>query len=217
MSARGGGAAADAQTRAYAARTADIVRQLRGEICAPERPHGLPAVVVMMGLPGSGKTHLSRILRERLGAAHVASDHLRSRLFLAASYSEAENALVSGCIDGLLDELLGEGHRVILDATHLTARSRRAAEVTAAKHRVPVVHVHVVADEAATRERLARRRAARAAGDYSEADERVWARMASRAFEAPPGGHLEVFSGPDLDAQVERIVTAVEAACAAGS
>lgn len=205
------------QTRAYAERVDDLVTLLRTEIGAPAVPHGTPAVVVMMGVPGVGKSHCARSLAARLGAAHVASDQLRSRLFIAASYAEEENATIFRCVEVLVDELLGEGHRVIVDATNLLARNRGSTVAAARRHAVPLIFVRVVAEEAAILERLAGRRAARAADDHSDADIRVYLRMKDRAFEPPEGGFLELRNGDRLADEIERVVRAVEQACASAS
>ncbi len=205
------------QTRAYAERVGELVALLRQEIAAPSRPQGRPVLVVLMGLPGVGKSHCARALAARLGAAQVATDQLRSRLFIAASYTDAENATVFRCVAALVDELLGEGHRVIVDATNLVARSREPVVAAARRHGVPAVFVHVVADEARIRERLAGRRVARAADDHSDADVRVYERMTERAFERPAGGALELRNGDGLVDEIDRIVRSVEQACASAS
>src|SRR2546430_15002668 len=89
--------ASAAQTRAYAARPDALAPQLRAEIATvPAAPHGKPALVLLMGLPGVGKSHCARLLCARLGAAHVASGELRSRLFIAAAYAEDVNRAVVG-------------------------------------------------------------------------------------------------------------------------
>src|SRR5207244_3808317 len=128
------GAATAAQTRAYVARAAALAPQLRAEIAVmPARPHGRPALVVLMGLPGAGKSHCARLLCARLGAAHVASDELRSRLFIAASYADEENRAVFAVAAAVVDSLLADGHRVVLDATNLLAANRAAAVAAAGR------------------------------------------------------------------------------------
>src|SRR5256712_11932885 len=110
---RPSGAGTAAQTRAYAARAAAIAEQLRREVAeVPGRPHGRPAVVLLMGLPGGGKSHVARLLCARLGAAHVATDELRSRLFIAPPYTDAENRAGLATAAALVGGLLAEGHRV---------------------------------------------------------------------------------------------------------
>ena len=206
--------ATKAQTRLYAEHVDTLVAQLRDEIGVPARPAGTAALVVLMGYPGVGKSHCARLLAARLGAAHVASDQLRSRLFIAPSYSDLENATLFKCVDALVDGLLADGHRVIVDATNLVARYRSASVGAAERRHAPVVFVRVTADDAAIRDRLARRRASREPDDHSDADERVYERMRDRPFEPPAAGYLELVNGPDLDVAVERIAAEVERACA---
>lgn len=201
-----------AQTRAYAARPDVLAPQLRREIAtAPITPHGKPALILVMGLPGVGKSHCARLLCDRLGAAHVASDELRSRLFIAASYADDENRAVFAAATALVDGFLEEGHRVVVDATNLVARNRAGTVQAARRRGIPIVYVRVLASEEDARLRLASRRAARAAGDHSEADESIYDRMRSHTFEPPPEGFLELVNGPELATEIDRIVAAVEA------
>jgi len=193
------------QTRALAERVPEVVATLRAAVPAPPTPRGAPALLVMMGFPGVGKSHCARLLAERLGAAHVASDHLRGQLFLAASYAQDENAAVFRIVDGLVERLLDEGHRVIVDATHLRRGARESMGALARRRGVPLTHVLVVADEAETLARLAERRRARAAGDRSDADERVYAAMRERGFEEPEGPYLTLRNGPDPAPEIERV------------
>ncbi len=205
---RGSRGAALAQTRALAEHSRELVKQLRAEIGVPERPSGRAALVMLMGFPGVGKTHCARLLAARLGAAHVATDHLRSRLFIAASYADEENRAVFTVAEALVEELLAEGHVVVLDATNLVARYRSPMESLARRRGVTLLHVLVVADDADARARLAARAVARADGDHSDADVGVYERMRSRGFEAPEQ-FVELRNGPDLTAEIERIVASL--------
>ena len=209
---RGSSAGTAAQTRAYASHPDVLAPQLRAEIATvPASPHGRPALIVLMGLPGVGKSHCALIICERIGAAHVASDELRSRMFIAPSYVEAENRAIFGALTALTDALLAEGHRVVLDATNLVARNREPAVAAARRRGVPVTFVHVTGSEAETRARLASRRSDRAPNDHSEADETIYERMRGQRFEAPPEGYVELVNGDDLAGQIERVVAAIEA------
>src|SRR5205823_2657241 len=101
--------------------------------------------------------------------------------------------------------LLGDGHIVVLDATHLVARNRLPAENVAHAHGARVHHVLVTADDATVRERLAMRSRGRAADDHSDADLPVYERMRARGFEAPTTGYHEIHSGPELLAAIARV------------
>lgn len=198
-----------AQTRALAAHRRALVAQMRDEIGVPAAPSGRAALVMLMGFPGVGKSHCGRLLALRLGAAHVATDHLRSRLFIAASYADDENAAVFGIAEALVDELLAEGHTVVLDATHLVARYRAPAERVATSRGVPIHHVLITAVEADVRARLLARSSDRAADDHSDADLVVYERMRDRGFEAPPGGYQEIRNGASLAAEIERVALVI--------
>jgi predicted kinase len=211
---RPSGAATKAQTRAYADHVDTLVAQLRYEIGAPAVAAGQAALVVLMGYPGVGKSHCARLLAARINAAPVASDQLRSRLFIAPTYADEENGTVFKLVEALVGGLLGEGHRVIVDATNLLARYRAASVGAARRRGAPVIFVWVTADEPAIRARLAQRRAGRAADDHSDANELVYERMRDRPFEPPAEGYLELVNGPGLRDGIERIAAEVERLCA---
>jgi predicted kinase len=202
-------AAIHGQTQSLLAHRQALVAQLRQEIGVGAAPTGRAALVMLMGLPGVGKSHCARLLATALGATHVASDHLRSRLFIAASYTESENAAVFAIAEALVDELLGEGQVVVLDATNLVARNRAPAENVARRRGASLFHVLVTADEADTRARLASRAGGRAADDHSDADVRVYERMRAREFEPPAGGHLVIRNGPALADDIARVADVV--------
>ena len=202
---RGSDAATRTQTRALVAHRRELVAQLREEIGVPALPAGRAMLVMVMGYPGVGKSHCARLLASRLGAAHVATDHLRSRLFIAPSYAEEENEAVFGIAEALLDELLADGHVVVLDATHLVARYRAPAEKVARSRGVPLRHLLVTSPDADVRARLAQRGRERAVGDHSDADLGVYERMRSRAFEPPADGYLEIRNGPAVGGEIDRV------------
>ena len=197
-----------AQTRALAEHRGELVAQLRAEIGLPARPNGRAALVILMGFPGVGKTHCARLLAVRLGAAHVATDHLRSRLFVAASYGAEENRTVFSLAETLVDDLLAEGHVVVLDATNLIASYRAPMESVASRRGAALLHVLVIADDAETRARLDARAVARSDGDHSDADVGVYERMRERGFEAPKH-FVELRNGAELSSEIERVAAAL--------
>ena len=112
----------------------------------------------------------------------------------------------------LVDGLLSEGHRVVVDATNLVARNRAGTTGVARRRRIPVTYVRVTSSDEDARARLLSRRAGRAAGDHSEADEPIYERMRRQPFEPPAEGFLELTNGADLAGEIDRIVAAVERA-----
>jgi predicted kinase len=210
VSPRQSGAATRAQTRLLAERVPEVVEGLLGAVPRPAKPHGSPAIAVLMGFPGVGKTHCARLLTQRLGAAHVASDQLRSQLFVAPSYADPENTAVFRILEALVERLIDDRYRVIVDATHLSRRSRASTLALAGLRGVPCAHVLVTSDESEALARLAERRRARAEYDRSDADERVYLAMRDQGFEEP-AEYLTIRNGPDLASEIDRVSRALEA------
>ena len=205
-----------AQTRALAERADEVVAGLLLEVGAPDVPHGEPAILVLMGFPGVGKSHCARLLAARLRAAHVASDHLRRQLFVAPSYGQEENAMLFRVVDGLVERLLEARHRVIVDATHLRRDTRRSVAALAARRETPIAYVLVTSSEPETLARLALRARAPAEDDQSEADERVYGFMRARGFEEPDVPYLTLANGPALAGEIDRVAVALEDRWSAG-
>ena len=156
-----------------------------------------PALVLMCGLSGSGKTWLARLLAEQLSAIHVRSDVERKRSAGLDPSAQSGSGLAQGLYSSemsarVYDDLaraaadgLAGGYTVIVDATFLRRDQRaRFAELGAASGAA----TQFVCCQAPPRELRARILArSRAASDASEADLSVleWQR-----------GRMEPF-GPD--------------------
>lgn len=132
-------------------------------------------LILLSGLPGTGKTTLAQRLADRLGALHVESDAVRRQLFPQPAYTPAEHGAVFARAEALVADGLAEGRVVIVDATNLTVRDRRRF-ARLAERAGGMVAVRVTAPAEVVRERLARPRQG-----FSEAGPDVYDRMAPRA------------------------------------
>lgn len=142
-----------------------------------------PAIVVMHGVTGSGKSTVARALVELLGAVRLRSDVERKRMHgigpaerparaqLATLYSQQSTEAVYLRLGALAAGLVRDGMAVVIDACSLKRRERAAFEAMAAALRVPVAIVDVRAREATMRERIGKRLAQGA--DPSDADAAV--------------------------------------------
>jgi predicted kinase len=75
------------------------------------------SLVIVCGLPGSGKSYFARALAERIGAKHLNSDEIRQHLFEDRSYSTREKIAVYRQMADLAFEYLEKDKRVVVDAT----------------------------------------------------------------------------------------------------
>jgi predicted kinase len=139
----------------------------------PPRRH--PALVLISGLPGTGKSQFARELQGRTGAAVLESDALRRLLAQKPSYSWQESRRLFAAIHAVAERLLCEGIPVILDATNLAEAHRRPLYAIAEKSQVRLLLVEVTAPVDVARARLAERAAA--GESSSEADVTIYERM----------------------------------------
>jgi predicted kinase len=69
-----------------------------------------------MGLPGSGKTTLGKMIEEITGATYLSSDDYRLLLFRKPCFSQEEHDMLYATLDHNVLHLLEAGHDVIYDA-----------------------------------------------------------------------------------------------------
>jgi uncharacterized protein len=149
----------------------------------------------MHGISGSGKTHVSTAILERLGAIRLRSDVERKRMIglapearpspeqQATLYAPEGIAAVYRRLLDLAGQLLAGGHLVIIDATFLKREQRLPFQHLARDLDAGFAIVHCSADTQTLRERLVKR--GYASGDASDADIAVMERQRSQA--EPPG------------------------------
>ncbi len=137
-------------------------------------------LLLMHGVSGSGKSHVSEALVEALPALRIRSDRERKRLFPDADATGALNSGLYGAdataatYARLLDlsrALLAAGHSVIVDATFLKRSQRQPFQALAAANQIPCLIVSCTAPPETLRHRIAER-AARGS-DVSDANATV--------------------------------------------
>ncbi len=167
-----------------------------------------PALIVISGLPGTGKSYLSRRLSGRLLYPILESDALRKQLFSAPTYSAIESGILFRAIHRLIEELLGKGIPVILDATNLTERYRERLYNIAEKRKAKLILVRVQAPPEVVKQRLENRLKKRNNGEKSDADWEVYQKLSATA-EKIRRNHFTVDTSKDITPAVDKIVREV--------
>jgi len=154
-----------------------------------------PTLILMCGLPGSGKSFLATELVRHLGFDIVRSDLLRKELAglrptdrsrepqdTAQLYGEAMTHRVYGEMLRRAEQALAAGRSIILDAT-MPARSLREPFIHVARRRgAPLLLIEATCGEQESRRRLGVR--AQTGTDPSDADWKVYLDARAR-FEVP--------------------------------
>ncbi len=128
-----------------------------------------PALIVMTGLSGTGKSTVARRVARALGAPLFASDVVRKQLarvegtapaaWREGIYRPELTAATYDQLFALAEAELAAGRPAVLDAAFLTAEQRAGAAAQAAHHGVPLMLIETVCDEATVAARLAARSA----------------------------------------------------------
>lgn len=124
-------------------------------------------IIIVFGLPGSGKSYFASRLAEKIGAKYVNSDRLRKKLFPVRDYSDREKRVV---YDHMLEEMMqavAKNKDLVLDAT-FHRKETRDLFTNKISGNGKIIFVEVQADEDIIRERVSRKR------DDSEADFEVY-------------------------------------------
>ena len=152
-----------------------------------------PALILMSGLPATGKSHAARALAHPFEAVVLRSDVVRKELAGSTPapvggpsetgrYApEVTRRTYAALLERARDHL-GRGRTVIVDATFSTAAKRRLFLDAAGALEVPCVLVEMTCSETVVRERLRAR-----AGDADEPSDADWSvyRYAKERFEPP--------------------------------
>jgi predicted kinase len=150
-----------------------------------------PILIIMHGFSGSGKTVLSQIALEVLGAIRVRSDVERKRLHGLAAGVRTNSGVGEGLyaasagqatyenLAALAEHIIASGLPAVVDATFLKRHQRAQFQALAAKHKVLFAILDVQAAEPTLRQRIASRAAV--GTDASEASEAVLDRQLATA------------------------------------
>ncbi|SEF17530.1 hypothetical protein SAMN05216533_8379 [Streptomyces sp. Ag109_O5-10] len=171
-------------------------------------------LVLVGGLPGSGKSTLSGALADRLGVTLLSSDRIRKELAGIPAGQSAAAGFGEGLYTpewtartyaALLDRaavLLSLGESVVLDATWSDARQREAAVRTAERTHADLVALHCRVPDDVSAGRLSTR-----SPGVSDAGPDIARAMAAR--EAPWPEAVPVDTSGALEASVAQALTAV--------
>lgn len=146
-------------------------------------------IVIITGLPGSGKSYFASRIAQMLSAAYINSDKVRKELLALPSYSCEEKILV---YDEMLKQAIQaseHGKEVVIDATFCTNALRN--KFTNQLQKIACVFfIEMIANEDLIKERLMQR------GNDSDADLNAY-KSVKKLWEPVSGNHLVLQSTND--------------------
>lgn len=148
------------------------------------------SLLMMVGLPGTGKSSVVENLQKRVSCVVVSTDNIRLLMRNKPTYTAAEMMLVYEVCYSIIEARLKQGQRVVFDASNYLAARREHLKKLAQRAGAPVAVCYVQAAQDVIRERLQQRNTGnRREGDLSDADWSVYKWMVE-AQEPVVGDHL---------------------------
>lgn len=140
-------------------------------------------LLIVFGLPGSGKSYFSQELSKKLKADYLSSDELRLEIQKKGQYSELDKSQVYELMMKRMTESLSKGRTVVLDAT-FSRRKMRIDFINQSENlNSDYFLIRIEANESDIKERLEKSR------PYSEADYSVYKKI-KEEFEEVNRPHL---------------------------
>jgi predicted kinase len=156
-------------------------------------------IVIVFGLPGSGKSYFASRLAIIINAGYVNSDRLRKEMFRDRTYSEREKAAVYKAMLEKMKEAMNQNRNLVLDATFYKNETRKLF-IQEAERMDGIFFIEVKADENIIRERLKEER------PYSEADFEVY-KVIRQHYEPMNEPHLILEStNENIDNMLQKAV-----------
>ena len=140
-------------------------------------------IVVVFGLPGTGKSYFACRLAEKLNAEYVSSDQIRFSMIKNRKYNKEEKMHVYRKMLVLTESLVNKKKHVILDGTFYKEEIRQMFLSLALSLKVKIFFIEVTAEDWLVKKRVEKKRAG------SEADYDVYLKI-KKLFEPMDSKHL---------------------------
>ena len=151
-------------------------------------------IIIVFGLPGSGKSYFATSLADMIKADYISSDQVRRTMFSVRTYSAREKLSVYNEMLVQMQKAVQQHKNLVLDATFYTNDIRKKF-LDAAKDIDDIIFIEVRAEKSLIRERLKRPR------KDSEADFQVYGKI-KKQWEPLYKDHLILQSTDDNMAEM---------------
>jgi len=128
-------------------------------------------MIIVMGLPGSGKSFFAQHLAKALNAEYLSSDRVRSTLKMSGKYSLNDKLYVYEWLANLAEGAIDRKANVVVDATFYLQQTRELFLEIARRRNIDIKCILIQASETVIKKRLEQPR------KESEADYQVYKKI----------------------------------------
>lgn len=162
-------------------------------------------LLIVCGLPGSGKTTIADALSKRLKAPHISSDIIRKQMHERPVYTEDEKREVYRAMAARALEMFRGGEEtVVLDATYYKKEYLDMARMAAQKAGSMMLIIECTINDNEAKKRIGSRKKG-----PSDADFDVYLKL-KREAEPIEDEHLTIDCSEPVPGNIKRIITRLE-------
>ncbi|HEX6462663.1 MAG TPA: ATP-binding protein [Candidatus Saccharimonadales bacterium] len=155
-----------------------------------------PTVLIMMGLPGAGKSAFARHFAETYGLPLISLDKIRYELFNEPAYTPHEQDIVNRVADYMTGELLRSQHSFVIDGVHTNVKTNRMALHRQARdHGFQTLVVWAQVDEPTAKVRSLKRNSKKRDDIYNRSLPEAAFEALKKQLTPPTGENYVVISG----------------------
>ena len=157
-------------------------------------------IVLICGLPGTGKTFLSNKLSQYINSRVLSTDKIRKELIQKPTYTPWERALIYDVLFLLAKYLHSSGINCILDGTFNMEKSRREVKDLLNLPNDQFYIIECICPEDLIITRLLLRK-----DDYSDATVSIYLKM-KKIYEPVKQKHMSINTSRPIDKNIDRIL-----------
>ncbi len=161
-------------------------------------------LIIVAGLPGTGKTFLARRVAKKLGLPYLGTDQIRRQMITKPTYNGEEKNLIYEHLAAATISFLEKGVSCVIDGTFSKKEWRESIMLVAKKFEAKVHVIRVWAEEEVLQQRLQKKRV------DSDADYEVHEKLKNESdpWQQP---HLLIQSGADsVEVMIGKVMKYLE-------
>lgn len=160
-------------------------------------------LIVVTGLPGTGKTTIAESLAKEIDAVVFSTDKIRKMIFEKPVYNEEDKRIVYDELFSLTGKYLASRKNVILDGTFYTKALRQRAKEVGKTFSENVYFVYCETPEELLKERIDKRK-----DKFSDADYSVYLKM-KKIFEEFEDDVIIIDTSNPVNTNIDNIKTRI--------
>ena len=157
-------------------------------------------IILICGLPGTGKTFLAHELSKHIDSTVLSTDKIRKELIHKPTYAPWERSLIYDVLFLLVKYLHSSGINCILDGTFNMEKSRYEVKYSLNLTKEEFYIIECICPEDIIISRLISRK-----GDYSDATVSIYLKM-KKIYEKIKGNHISINTEKPLDVNINQIL-----------